>query len=81
MSFNPDKVNDFISVFHERKHFIASSEGCSGVQLLRDISNRNIFFTYSKWNDENSLEKYRQSELFNQVWSEVKKWFADKPEA
>ena len=81
MNFRPDKVNDFKSVFEERKHLIASSKGCEGVELLRDISNPDIFFTYSKWKDELSLEEYRQSELFNEVWSEVKKWFNDKPEA
>jgi quinol monooxygenase YgiN len=81
MNFRPEKVYDFISVFQERKHLIASSAGCAGVELLRDISNPNVFFTYSKWQDETSLENYRQSELFNEVWSEVKKWFAAKPEA
>jgi autoinducer 2-degrading protein len=81
MTFRPDKVQDFVAVFNERKHLIAAAEGCQGVELLRDISNPNIFFTYSKWNDESSLELYRQSELFNQVWDQVKQWFNDKPEA
>lgn len=70
-----------MAVFNQRKHLIASSEGCKGVELLRDISNPDIFFTYSKWEDESGLEKYRQSELFNEVWSAVKQWFNDKPEA
>lgn len=70
-----------MTVFNQRKHLIASSEGCKGVELLRDISNPDIFFTYSKWEDESGLEKYRQSELFNEVWSAVKQWFNHKPEA
>ncbi len=70
-----------MAVFNQRKHLIAASEGCEGVELLRDISNPNTFFTYSKWKDESFLEKYRQSELFNEVWNEVKKWFNDKPQA
>jgi quinol monooxygenase YgiN len=81
MTFRPDKVKDFVAVFNERKHLIAAAKGCQGVELLHDISNPNIFFTYSKWNDENSLELYRQSELFNQVWDQVKQWFNAKPEA
>ena len=81
MSFAPDKVNDFMTAFNERKEMIASFEGCSGVELLRDIQNPNTFFTYSKWNNETSLNKYRNSELFNAVWSSVKKWFTAKPEA
>jgi len=81
LTFAADRVNDFLKAFDERKEMIASFEGCSSVELLRDIQNPNIFFTYSKWNNEQSLEKYRNSELFNTVWNTVKKWFADKPEA
>ena len=81
MTFSPDKTGDFITEFNKRKHFIASFEGCEGVELLRDISNPNIFFTYSKWQNEEFLEKYRQSELFGNVWRLVKQWFDDKPEA
>ncbi len=81
MTFTEGNVNDFISEFNARKHIIASFNGCSGVELLCDISNPNILFTYSRWQDEDSLEVYRQSELFKEVWVKVKKWFADKPEA
>ena len=81
MTFAADKVDVFVNTFNERKEMIASFEGCSGVELLRDIQNPTIFFTYSKWDGESSLEKYRNSELFNSVWDTVKKWFAGKPEA
>lgn len=81
MTFRPECVHDFITVFQERKEMIASFEGCSGVDLLRDISNPNVFFTYSKWGSEIDLNKYRDSDLFGEVWSTVKKWFGDKPEA
>jgi quinol monooxygenase YgiN len=81
MNFRPDKVNDFVTVFNDRKALIAASKGCTGVELLRDIADPNIFFTYSRWEDEASLEQYRQSGLFNEVWNQVKKWFNAKPEA
>ena len=81
MTFQPEKVNEFISAFDSRKDLIGSFEGCSGVELLRDIQQPNIFFTYSKWQNEQALEKYRQSQLFQSTWEEVKKWFIDKPEA
>lgn len=81
LTFAPDKVDDFLQTFNERKDLIASFKGCRSVQLLRDINNPNIFFTYSKWDSEQSLENYRNSELFNTVWSTVKQWFAGKPEA
>ncbi|HLP51441.1 MAG TPA: antibiotic biosynthesis monooxygenase family protein [Chitinophagales bacterium] len=81
MTFAEDKVENFVAAFNERKHLIAAFEGCSGVELLRDINDPRIFFTYSRWDGPESLEKYRQSELFNTVWDTVKKWFAGKPEA
>jgi quinol monooxygenase YgiN len=43
--------------------------------------NKNIFFTYRHWQAPENLEAYRNSPLFNEVWSQVKVWFADKPEA
>ena len=81
MSFRPEVANDFIAAFESRKALITSFEGCKGVELLRDIKNPNIFFTYSRWLNEESLELYRKSELFNNTWDEVKKLFNDKPEA
>ena len=81
MTFQPERVNDFLEAFESRKERIANFEGCSGVDLLRDINQTNIFFTYSKWENEAALEKYRQSELFQSTWDEVKKMFSGKPEA
>ena len=81
MTFLSEKVNEFITAFESRKDLIGNFEGCSGVELLRDIQQPNIFFTYSKWQNEQALEKYRQSQLFQSTWEEVKKWFNDKPEA
>ncbi len=40
-----------------------------------------IFFTYSYWETEDDLENYRQSALFDEVWTFTKKLFNDKPEA
>lgn len=81
MVFRPEEVDTFLALFNERKHLIGEFEGCSGVELLRDIDNASILFTYSKWDNEASLERYRQSELFNSTWQLTKKLFAGKPEA
>ena len=81
MTFDPKKTNDFIKAFEARKDLIGNFEGCTGVELLRDMQQGNVFFTYSKWQSEAALEKYRQSELFISTWDEVKKWFSGKPEA
>ena len=37
--------------------------------------------TYSHWESEEALNKYRDSELFKSVWSFTKALFAEKPQA
>lgn len=81
MSFKPEHHIDFITQFESKRHLIAASNGCLGVELLRDISNPSLFFTYSTWQSETDLNSYRNSDLFNEVWNTVKQWFNDKPEA
>ena len=81
MTFAPQHVDDFLKLFAENKDRIAGFEGCTHLELLNDKENTHVFFTYSKWRNESFLEKYRDSELFNSVWSETKKLFATKPEA
>ncbi|MGZ3899358.1 MAG: putative quinol monooxygenase [Bacteroidia bacterium] len=81
MSFHPDKVEDFKALFKANYKQIAGFEGCSHVELLQDINNSSVFFTYSVWKDQASVENYRQSELFARVWSATKILFNNKPEA
>lgn len=81
MTFKPEHIQDFKTLFNAKKEFIAAMEGCSHVELLQDINNETIFFTFSIWEDPKYLEAYRQSELFADVWAKTKVLFADKPEA
>ena len=78
MTFREDAVDTFRRIFDERKEKIAGFPGCSRLELLND---KNIFFTYSIWEDEAALEQYRTSELFQSTWSLTKKLFAVKAEA
>lgn len=64
MGFHPDKTEAFLQNFELNKHSIRGFEGCMFLELYRDKDNTNQFFTYSYWKDENSLENYRNSELF-----------------
>ncbi len=81
MSFDPNKVNDFLSVYRANWNLIRGFEGCHHVELLQAEDSPNVFFTYSMWDSEAHLNKYRDSELFNSVWSRVKILFNDKPQA
>ncbi len=81
MTFKEAHVEDFRNYFPDIVDRIRNREGCQHVELMHDIKDRRIFFTYSKWDSEENLNAYRNSELFGQVWPKVKKWFDDKPEA
>ena len=81
MTFQPEKVNEFLEIFNESKQLIRNMPGCSHLELLNDTTSKNIFFTYSYWNSENDLNNYRNSELFTKVWKNTKALFIAKPEA
>lgn len=81
MSFQPEKIEPFLKIFEEKKDFIRNSPGCRLLELYRDKTHPNIFFTYSYWDHEDDLENYRHSELFKEVWAKTKVFFNDKPHA
>jgi heme-degrading monooxygenase HmoA len=80
MTFQPDEVANFLKIFNSSKQYIRNMEGCTHLELLNDTNTSNIFFTYSHWQTENDLNKYRKSELFKNVWGKTKVLFAAKPE-
>ena len=81
MSFHEEHIDAFLENFNKNKELIRNSTGNRLLELYQDKNDSCIFFTYSYWKDENALEKYRKSALFNEVWSYTKTLFADKPEA
>lgn len=81
MTFMEEQVEAFQQLFQNTKHLIREFDGCERLELLRDVKQPNVFFTYSWWQSEEQLNKYRYSELFKNVWSQTKVKFADKPQA
>lgn len=81
MGFHPEKIEEFLTIFDSKKEHIRNSNGCQLLELYRDKTNPNIFFTYSYWNSEQDLENYRNSELFKAVWTKTKTLFNQKPQA
>lgn len=81
MIFQEEGVANFLAIFEESHHKIRTFEGCHYLELLQDKHQPHIFFTYSHWESEVALEKYRQSELFQITWAKTKILFAAKPEA
>lgn len=81
MGFYEDKVQAFLDNFEQVKEQIRNFPGNRFLELYQDKNDPTMFFTYSYWEDEADLEKYRQSELFIEVWAFTKHLFNQKPEA
>jgi heme-degrading monooxygenase HmoA len=81
MSFHEENIPKFMENFNLIKEKIRNAPGNRYLELYQDKNNPQIFFTYSFWEHEDDLENYRNSALFDEVWTFTKKLFNDKPEA
>jgi quinol monooxygenase YgiN len=81
MHFTEAGVDEFLQIFNANKEAIRNFEGCTHLQLLKDFDNPNTYTTLSHWKDAESLERYRKSELFGNVWGRVKTLFAERSQA
>lgn len=81
MHFTEAGVDEFLSIFNRNKVSIRNFPGCTHLELLKDAEDPNTFSTLSYWDNEESLEKYRKSELFASVWGTVKTLFAERTQA
>ena len=81
MTFRENSSETFKEFTTSIKDTIKSFDGCLYLDILRDIYNPNIFFSYSHWVSEDHLNSYRDSEFFKTTWTKTKQWFDSKPEA
>ena len=81
MHFKEESIEQFVSLFEERKTLIRGFAGCKHLELWQDAQDARIFFTYSIWESETHLNHYRFSELFKDTWAKTKALFAGKPQA
>lgn len=81
LSFQEDRVSDFIAYFDTIKDRIRNFPGCLFLELYQDKKDPTIFFTYSYWEKEEDLELYKDSETFAEIWPFVKTLFRVKAEA
>ncbi|WP_339878645.1 antibiotic biosynthesis monooxygenase family protein [uncultured Algoriphagus sp.] len=81
MTFQPERVADFLQNFHANKKSIRNFPGCHHLELWQDENDKNIFLTHSHWESEEKLNQYRDSELFKTVWTSTKLLFSEKPVA
>jgi heme oxygenase (mycobilin-producing) len=81
LHFKPGHVDEFLTIFAAHRVKIATFPGCTHMELLKDVADPNCFTTLSHWNGPDDLEKYRNSDVFNTVWTKVKPLFEKKAEA
>ncbi|MFT5859936.1 MAG: quinol monooxygenase YgiN [Flavobacteriaceae bacterium] len=81
LEFEVDKVGDFLSFFDGINQIVNSFPGCHGMKLYQDINFPTKVMTYSHWESEAALDVYRNSEAFQGIWSTIKPWFCEKPQA
>jgi quinol monooxygenase YgiN len=81
MTFAPASVEAFLTRFDATAPRIRQFPGCHHLELWRDADTSHVCTTYSHWEDEEALDRYRDSDLFRSTWSEVKPLFAARPEA
>lgn len=80
MAFREGEVDNFLEIFKKNCTAIRNFPGCESLQLQRGIGS-SILFTYSLWESDDSLQDYRESRLFRNIWNQTKVLFKDKPEA
>lgn len=81
MTFRPEATDAFRAIFDQNKAQIRAFGGCHHLELWQSRHAPNVFFTFSIWESEEDLDRYRQSELFRTTWAKTKALFADKPKA
>ncbi|RAW01021.1 putative quinol monooxygenase [Pseudochryseolinea flava] len=81
MQFTEAGTDEFLEIFRANMLAIRNFEGCTHLELLKDPEEPHVFTTLSYWNGPQFLEKYRQSELFANVWGSVKPLFAARTQA
>ncbi|WP_372946547.1 putative quinol monooxygenase [Muriicola sp.] len=81
LHFKKENISSFERIFRETQEVIRNFEGCTLLELYQDAADPSIFFTYSKWDSEEDLEAYRESDFFKGVWARTKALFVEKAEA
>ena len=81
MTFGPEAVDTFLDQFDESAPKIRAFPGCHHLELWRDLDAPHVCTTHSHWEDEDALEQYRHSDLFQSTWATVKPLFDDRQTA
>ncbi len=76
-----EELETFLAHFTEYAPKVRGMKGCNHLEVFKDINNPGVCFTYSKWDSEEDLINYKETEVFKIIWKFAKSKFAGKPEA
>lgn len=81
LSLQPDKLVQSKILLEEVAPKVRAMKGCSFLEILDDIHDESRFTTYSYWDSEEDLNRYRDSETFVNFWKALKPNFKAKARA
>ena len=81
LHFRPEERDAFLDIFNASKHLIRQFDGCQHLRLYNEAGRPDVFFTFSIWTSPAHLDAYRNSQLFEDTWTQTKALFVDKPQA
>jgi quinol monooxygenase YgiN len=72
LPLRPDSSTAFERLYRASAPRVRQRPGCLAVYLLRHPDDEDTYVTLSLWQDAASLETYRESNVFGEIWPQVK---------
>ena len=76
MTVDEKNVGDFRKYFENYNQQIMQVDGCHHHDFLEDKNDPTTFFTYTTWETERQIERYRRSEMHRLHKEKMKEFYA-----
>lgn len=81
LTFREDFLEEAFDILRENEDGIRNYDGCTSLEILKDVHNKRVVMTYSLWTSETHLNHYRNSDFFKGIWARLKAGFDDRAQA
>ncbi len=78
LKFHPEHRERFLQLFAQVYPKIRARPGCLALHLVADVDGTADFLTLSVWRSLEDLEAYRQSDIFGEVWPQVREMLRER---
>lgn len=79
LKFHPQHRERFLQLFEQVYPQIRARPGCLALHLVAEADGAADFLTISIWRSPEDLEAYRQSDVFGEVWPQVREMLRERP--